>query len=71
VLDRQDSEIYSPWLCSCYALFGERDDCFTWADKASGGKRFYVNMFRYSRFFDNVRNDPRFHEIFKRLGLPS
>jgi adenylate cyclase len=71
VLDTRDSEKYSPWFSMCYAALGEKDEWFAWTDIAITGKRFTLTYLRYSKFFDKVRNDPRFPEIFKRLGLPS
>ena len=61
-----------PWFVAlCYAFLGDRDEFFAWIDKAINIRRFSAASLRYSPFFDNVRNDPRFPEIFKRLGLPS
>jgi adenylate cyclase len=60
-----------PWFVAlCYVFLGDRAEFFAWIDKAIDMRRFSAGSLRYSPFFDNVRNDPRFPEIFKRLGLP-
>jgi adenylate cyclase len=59
------------WLVALsYAILGEKDAFFAWVDKAIGLNRVSVWDLRYSPFWDKVRNDPRFPNIFKRLGLP-
>jgi TolB-like protein/class 3 adenylate cyclase/Tfp pilus assembly protein PilF len=53
-----------------YAVLGEADECFKWADRAIEKKQLFTMWLRYGHWYDKVRNDPRFPEIFKRLGLP-
>ena len=57
-------------IADCYAILGEKDECFRWIDKAISAKRIYPSFLRYSPFYEKVRDDPRFSEIFKKLGLP-
>ncbi len=64
------SSKYPELVAACYAVLGERDKFFAWVDKAINKRQFSVSPLRYSPFYDKVRNDPRFPEIFKRLGLP-
>jgi tetratricopeptide (TPR) repeat protein len=54
----------------CYAVLGNKDECFKWIDKAISAKRIYPALLRYSPAYDKVRDDPRFPEIFRKLGLP-
>jgi adenylate cyclase len=53
-----------------YACLGERDESFKWIDKGIAAKRISIGELRYCPGFANVRDDPRFPEIFKQLGLP-
>ena len=53
-----------------YATLGDRDECFKWIDKAISSKRLMVADLRYCPGWAKVRDDPRFPEIFKKLGLP-
>jgi len=57
-------------VAECYAILGNRDEFFKWADKAISAKVISAAWLRSSLYFDKVRDDPRFPEIFKKLGLP-
>jgi TolB-like protein/Tfp pilus assembly protein PilF len=63
--------IHEPDIADCYAILGNRDEFFKWIDKAISAKRIYPISLRYSPFYDKVRDDPRFPELFKKLGLPN
>jgi TolB-like protein/class 3 adenylate cyclase/thioredoxin-like negative regulator of GroEL len=57
-------------VAETYAVLGEADECFKWAERAIEKKQLFTMLLRYGLWYDKVRNDPRFPEIFKRLGLP-
>ncbi len=57
-------------IAELYATLGDRDECFKWIDKAISAKSILAAELRYCPGFANVRDDPRFPEIFKKLGLP-
>ena len=54
----------------CYAVLGDRDEFFKWIDKAIPAKMIDPAGLRYLPDYHKVRDDPRFPEIFKKLGLP-
>ncbi len=62
--------IWESAIADCYATLGSRDEFFSWVDKAMSAKSVDPAGLRYSPFYDKVRDDPRFPEIFKKLGLP-
>lgn len=70
VQDGEHSLLYSGWISLCYAILGEKDEFFAWADRAISNRRLLVELIRYSPLCDKMRDDPRFPEIFRRLGLP-
>jgi adenylate cyclase len=70
VEEGEHSEKYSEGIAFCYAVLGERDEFFRWTDRAIGMKRVSAMFLRYAPFLNKVRDDARFPEIFKRLGLP-
>jgi len=53
-----------------FAILGDRDKFFKWIDRAISAKRISAFSLRFSHEFDKVRDDPRFPEIFRKLGLP-
>jgi adenylate cyclase len=58
-------------IASCYAVLGDTDEFFKWVDKAIAAKRIDLGSLRAPNpFYDKMREDPRFPEIFKKLGLP-
>jgi tetratricopeptide (TPR) repeat protein len=61
---------YPADVALCYAVLGKRDEFFAWVDRAIDMKWFSVWGLRYDPFYDKVRDDPRFPEIFRKLGLP-
>jgi hypothetical protein len=64
------SSILETDIAGCYAILGNRDEFFNWIDRAISAKVITVVDFRSSPIYDKVRDDPRFPEIFKKLGLP-
>ncbi|MGD0478302.1 MAG: adenylate/guanylate cyclase domain-containing protein [Nitrososphaerales archaeon] len=65
-----NSSILESDIAACYAVLGDRDEFFNWIDKAISAKMITVVELRSSPLYDKVREDPRFPEIFKKLGLP-
>ena len=57
-------------VATCYAMLGNKDEFFGWIDKAISAKRISPSGLRYSPVLDDLRDDPRFPEVFKKLGLP-
>jgi len=53
-----------------YAIVGRRDEFFDWIDRAITAKRIQPAFIRYSPVCDQMREDLRFPEIFKKLGVP-
>ena len=60
-------------VADCFAVLGNRDEFFKWVDKAIAARNIwptYPSFLRYVPVYDKVKEDPRFPEIFKKLGLP-
>jgi adenylate cyclase len=57
-------------VAELYAILGDRDESFKWIDRAITAKRISAAELRYCPGFANVRDDPRFSSVFKKLGLP-
>jgi hypothetical protein len=57
-------------VAECYASLADRDEFFSWIDKAGSAKNIQARFLRYDLNFDKVRDLPRFPEVFKKLGLP-
>jgi len=59
-------------LASSYAMAGEKDKAFPWLDKAYAerdGKD--ITLLTCDPAFKNLRGDPRFADLLRRMGLPT
>ena len=54
-----------------YAQLNEPGPAFQWLEKAVEARSPHVMFLRVNPHFDNVRADPRFAQILKRVGLPA
>jgi len=57
-------------LASFYARLGQSDDAIKWLEKAYEERDFRVITISVSFEFDSLRNDPRFKDLVRRVGLP-
>ncbi len=48
---------------------GEKDQAFVWLDKAYEADDFILVLLKVEPMFDNLRSDPRFTVLLKRVGL--
>lgn len=65
-------ELVSPGLVAAvYALAGDKDSAFAWLNTAyeerDGG---IITLVKVDPCFKNLRADPRFADLLRRLGLP-
>ena len=51
-------------------VHGERDAAFLWLDKAYEARSDMLVWLGSSPSFDDLRTDPRFADLVRRLGLP-
>ena len=54
-----------------YAGLGEKDRALAWLEKAydvRANEMVYINI---EPFFGNLRSDPRFQDLLRRIGIPS
>ncbi len=58
-------------VASLYALIGDKDRAFEWLDKAYAerdGEE--ITLLKVDPAFKNLRGDPRFADLLRRMGLP-
>jgi len=56
-------------IASIYAALGEKDQAFVWLEKAYEAHDFLLVLLKVEPMFDNLRSDPRFTILLKRVGL--
>ena len=70
VYQRRDTNIYDPvTVAANYAELGEKDKAFFWLDRSYNEHLipFYIKV---QPAFDNLRSDPRYADLLRRMGLP-
>jgi eukaryotic-like serine/threonine-protein kinase len=69
--DAEDSEAADdPYSAACdYAMLGEKDAAFAALEKAAAAGN-HLDTFKLDPALDNIRSDPRYADLLKRIGLP-
>ncbi len=69
--ERQKSRyVMSYWLAAAYAALGEREAAFAELEKAYQARDWFLTRINTDPFMDSLRDDPRFNDLVKRIGLP-
>jgi len=58
------------WMAIVYAALGEKDAAFAELEKAHQAHDWFFQRLKVDPFMDPLRDDPRFADLVKRLGLP-
>ncbi|MDQ3258430.1 MAG: tetratricopeptide repeat protein, partial [Acidobacteriota bacterium] len=71
-LNRESAERYVPSFAVAliYIGFNEKEEAFVWLDKAVAERSSYASSYAVDPVLDDLRSDPRFKEMLKRLNLP-
>jgi hypothetical protein len=57
------------WLAEIHAFLDEKDQAFEWLEKAYEERSPMLVYLRVEPLYDNIRSDPRFKAILKKIGL--
>jgi len=57
-------------IAQIYAVLGERDQAFAWLEKAYQYREGVLILLGNRTEFDAVRQDPRYTDLMRRVGLP-
>lgn len=57
-------------IADLYSLLNEKDDAFTWLEKAYQERSSKLTDLKIDPDFDNLHSDPRFTALVKKIGLP-
>src|SRR6266404_4019174 len=58
------------WMAIVYAALGEKEAAFAELEKAYQAHDWFIQRLRVDPFMDPLRDDPRFKDLVRRLGLP-
>ena len=63
-------EAISAYLAAVYSGLGDKDKAFEWLDKDFQARNGKLSEVRWTLQFESLRDDPRFKDMLKRMGLP-
>ena len=70
-LDASKQEYVSPMLLAAmFAQLDKKDEAFGWIEKALEERSPWLIQIKTDPQFENLRSDPRFKEVLRRVGLP-
>jgi hypothetical protein len=56
-------------FATIYALLGDKDQALQWLEKAYDEHSTYLNFLKGQPIWDDLRSDPRFTELLRRMNL--
>jgi tetratricopeptide (TPR) repeat protein len=62
--------IINYWVAIVYSALGDKDAAFAELEKAYQARDWFLPRIKTDSFMDPVRDDPRFADLMKRVGLP-
>jgi serine/threonine protein kinase/Tfp pilus assembly protein PilF len=61
----------SPYNIACvYAGLNDKDQAFEWLERAYQDRSYYMTLLKTETVLDNLRPDPRFKDLLRRMNLP-
>jgi TolB-like protein/DNA-binding winged helix-turn-helix (wHTH) protein/Flp pilus assembly protein TadD len=63
-------QVSSGAVALTYAALGDEDESFQWLEKAYTERSSFMTSLKYWSVFDQLRGDPRFADLLRRVGLP-
>jgi len=69
-LRRKRGHVPALYVAGLHAGLGEKDRAFEWLEKAYQERSDYLIQLKREPAFQNLRGDPRFNELVRRIGLP-
>lgn len=67
---RKKQYVGAPLIASIYAGLGDREQTFSWLEKAYEERDDYMLWIKVDHRFGEFRKDPRFQALLSRVGLP-
>jgi len=58
------------WIACIYAGLHEKDEAFRWLERAYDERSSWLVYTRVAPYLDNVRSDPRFQDLLRRMNFP-
>lgn len=67
---RKNQYVGPTFIASVYAGLGDREQTFSWLEKAYEERDDMLLWTKFDHRFDEFKKDPRFQDLMHRVGLP-
>jgi tetratricopeptide (TPR) repeat protein len=68
--DYEKGTVSAMYVAASYAKLGEKELAFEWLEKAFAAREPWLSYLKNERAFDNVKSDPRYMDLVRRIDLP-
>jgi hypothetical protein len=58
-------------IATVYAGLGEKEEALAWLEKAYEARSDFIVFIKVDPAWDDLRSDPRFQDVLRRIGLAS
>jgi TolB-like protein/Flp pilus assembly protein TadD len=59
------------WIATIYGGLGNKEEAFRWLERAYHDRSAWIAFLKVQPWFDNLRSDPRFQDLVRRMNFPS
>jgi len=63
------SQLFELEIADAYFSLGENEEGWKWLEKAYDERSYYMTWLKVDPLFDNIRSDPRFQALLKKVGF--
>jgi serine/threonine protein kinase/tetratricopeptide (TPR) repeat protein len=63
------SQLFELEIADAYFRLGENEEGWKWLEKAYDERSYYMTWLKVDPLFDNIRSDPRFQALLKKVGF--
>ena len=68
-LQLKNPELSSFTLAKCYSILGRKEEALHWLEKTFEERQLFLPRINTNPDFDNIRSEPEFQEIIRKMGL--
>jgi hypothetical protein len=69
-LEAEHASDMAMWIAEAHAFRGQKDEAFTWLDKAYAQKDHYLWTIKGDPLLKNIESDPRYKAFLRKMNLP-
>ena len=67
---RAATNLAPAWIAEVHAFRGQKDEAFTWLDRAYAQRHPYLSIIKGDPLLKNLEADPRYKTFLRKMNLP-